>query len=525
MNNIKHILFASVLMASMTATAQETYQDAKLAAPQLTGTARYVGMGGAMEALGADISTMSSNPAGIGLMRKSMVSVSAGVVAQTDANTSLSIDGVPFSFEGKKSKPSFDQAGFVWACNTNSTSNIRINVGFNYHKNTNFSQILSAANYLNGSSQSKWASAKREYAEGVYDKYGQDATDRIWNAVDENYKELMGVADDGTQAVYDGKSYLFGQYQKGYIGEYDFSLGLSFNNRVWAGLTIGIHDVHYNSHSDYQENFVAEETAFGKTSEDLKITGTGFDVKAGVIFRPVEDSPFRIGAYVNSPIFYDLSMYGWSYLDITEGDIQGKHDNGGNLDFRFNTPWKLGVSLGHTVGSNLALGATYEYAWYDHMDNRVKNGSYYDYYYDTYYESSSSDDLMNKHTRNSLQGVSTLKLGLEYKPISMLALRLGYNYVSPMFKSSADRDQTIASQGTAYATSTDFTNWKATNRFTCGLGFNYASLSIDVAYQYSCQKGDFYPFADWSSKYAPGTSATQVKNNRHQLLMTVGYKF
>ena len=65
MNTIKHILFASVLMASMTAAAQETYQDGKLAAPQLTGTARYVGMGGAMEALGADISTISTNPAGI----------------------------------------------------------------------------------------------------------------------------------------------------------------------------------------------------------------------------------------------------------------------------------------------------------------------------------------------------------------------------------------------------------------------------------------------------------------------------
>lgn len=70
MNNLKHIFFASMLMASMTAAAQETYQDAKLAAPQLTGTARYVGMGGAMEALGADISTISSNPAGIGLSVK-----------------------------------------------------------------------------------------------------------------------------------------------------------------------------------------------------------------------------------------------------------------------------------------------------------------------------------------------------------------------------------------------------------------------------------------------------------------------
>lgn len=55
--------------------AQETYQDTKFAENSLTGTARYVGMGGAMEALGADISTISSNPAGLGLFRKSMASL------------------------------------------------------------------------------------------------------------------------------------------------------------------------------------------------------------------------------------------------------------------------------------------------------------------------------------------------------------------------------------------------------------------------------------------------------------------
>ena len=42
-------------------------------------------MGGAMEALGADISTISSNPAGIGLFRKSTFSGSFGLVTQQDA--------------------------------------------------------------------------------------------------------------------------------------------------------------------------------------------------------------------------------------------------------------------------------------------------------------------------------------------------------------------------------------------------------------------------------------------------------
>lgn len=58
---------------------------------------------------------------------------------------------------------------------------------------------------------------------------------------------------------------------------------------MWLGLTIGLHDVHYNSTSFYSENL--ENGAIADSKEQVKIDGTGFDVKAGVIFRPVEDSP------------------------------------------------------------------------------------------------------------------------------------------------------------------------------------------------------------------------------------------
>ncbi len=521
------------------ALAQETYQDTKFAENSLTGTARYVGMGGAMEALGADISTISSNPAGVGLFRKSQVSLSAGVMAQSDAKTSLSFDGSNISFDGKQSVPSFDQAGFVWSGSSRSGRSY-INLGFNYHKSTNFSQILTAANYLNGASQTKLASAKRAYAKQLDDQYGDNAGDQVWNAVDANYNNMMAIDEEEGQATYDGRAFLFGQYQKGYIGVYDFNISGSINNRVWLGLTIGIHDVHYKSNSYYGENFettaAVSGNAYSDSWESLQIKGTGFDFKAGVIFRPVETSPFRIGAYINSPVFYDLTLTGTHDLSLADETITdengnyatGSQSNGGSLDYRLNTAWKAGLSVGHTIGSNIALGATYEYAWYDHMDNRMKDGGYYDYWYDTYYESSTSDEAMNDHTRRSLSGVSTLKLGVEYKPISMVALRLGYNYVSPMFKDNASRDQQIASQGTMYATSTDYTNWKSTNRITAGVGINYLNWNIDVAYQYSQQDGDFYPFMS-NAKLAPSLAnnapATKVSNKRNQLLLTVGYKF
>ena len=540
MNHLKHILFASALVASMSAAAQETYQDTKLAASQLTGTARYVGMGGAMEALGADISTISTNPAGVGLFRKNQISLSAGVIAQSGADNSVSFGEYAIDFDGKKSHPTFDQIGIVWSTKMRNSS--ALNLAFNYHKSTDFGQLLNAANSLTKASQNKLTAAKN--AEGVD---GWSAADANFGGYKDNsgkYQNgLLNLTSDGYLSYAEANSYLFGQYQHGYIGSYDFNISGSIGNRVWLGLTIGLHDVHYNSNSLYAENLV--DGNFCDSYEQIKITGTGYDVKAGIIFRPVEESPFRIGAYVNSPVFYDLSLSAAHDLSMYGGEAPAtfqdknaagnivnvpcytKGDKGQTVDydFRLNTPWKVGVSMGHTVGNYLALGATYEYAWYDHMDNRVKDGGYYDYYWGDYYETSSSDEAMNDHTKHSLQGVSTLKLGLEYKPIPLMSIRLGYNYVSPMFKENADRDQTIASQGTIYSTSTDYTNWKATNRVTAGVGFNYQSLFFDVAYQYSCQKGDFYPFAAWENVGAKVAPATSVDNNRHQLLMTVGYKF
>ena len=78
----KIVIAALALAAVLPAAAQDTYESARLLGSDLNGTARYVGMGGAMDALGADISTISTNPAGIGLFRHSTDSVSFGLQSQ-----------------------------------------------------------------------------------------------------------------------------------------------------------------------------------------------------------------------------------------------------------------------------------------------------------------------------------------------------------------------------------------------------------------------------------------------------------
>ena len=110
-----------------------------------------------------------------------------------------------------------------------------------------------------------------------------------------------------------------------------------------------------------------------------------------------------------------------------------------------------------------------------------------------------------------------------------MSVRLGYNYVSPMYEKEGFKDGTLQSDGSYFSSATDFTNWQATNRITCGLGYQIGQMNLAFAYQYSNQKGQFEPFMSYyDSDYAGDDNicnSVSVSNKRHQLLFTVGYTF
>ena len=507
-----YLTVASLAFTSFVAVAQETYENTKLIDNDLNGTARYVGMGGAMEALGADLSTIGTNPAGLGLFRKGKADLSFGLVNQTGMNKFNSLS---------KTNMSFDQIGVVF--NLSKTPNASFNIGFNYHKSRNFDQLLNAANTLNNASQNKLTYQK--YNNQVF----KERKDLTYSQVDALYMDNL-LYDNRTKKYYNfpATGYLYNQENKGYIGEYDMNLSANINDRVYLGLTMGIHDVHYKGYTEYTENFVHNANNIpGLTLNDSReITGTGFDVKLGAIVRPMAERPFRLGAYIHTPVWYDLTTS--NYTELTDGTL--RPSIGESYDFRVNTPWKFGLSAGTTLADRVALGATYEYAAYNAMQTRIKDGGTYDWYYGTYYESSHNDRAMNNHTEDALKGQHTLKLGAEARITDHFSLRAGYNYLSALYKDAAVKDGSLNSPGTYYASSTSYVNWKDTNRFTFGLGWNVWRFNIDLAYQYSQQNGTFYPFMDYHEGSAPSVedniaNPTQVNNKRHQLLLTMGYKF
>lgn len=547
----KYILSALLLLGTATIGAQETYENTKLIDNDLNGTARYVGMGGALDALGADISVIGSNPAGLGLMTKSRAEVSFGFVSQP---------GVSAFQQGNPTNASFDQVGFVYVMRNPRGDNSGLNFAVNYHKSRNFDYILSAVGDLKNASQNTLS-----FLKAIYGRRAEDGTSNFYLETTKNgmirgthpftsqldnlyYNNLM-VDHNNAVSYSTATGYDMQRAHTGYIGTYDVSVSGAISPRFYLGGTIGFHDVHYTGTGEYVEDLVdiSNKPLTALMVHDEKtITGLGGDFKLGAIFLPIENSPFRIGLSVASPTLYRLTINTRAYMrhNLRASQSMQHGYSGGTTNesysFKIDTPWNFGISLGHTVGNYLALGASYNYADYGSMNTRVNEGGGYDWYTDSYYENSSDDTNMNEHTKQTLKGVSTVKLGAEFRPVNNLALRAGYNYVSPMYQKNAYKDVTIDSYGSNYSTATDYVNWDSTNRFTLGVGYQMKNFNIDLAYQYSAQNGDFHPFMDTYGDYYYINTATKelqmdkidnyanpvkVSNKRHQLLLTLGYRF
>jgi len=515
--NTKYLFLSLLATISMSGYAQEAYEVANIGTEDLNGSARYVGMGGAMDALGADISTIGSNPAGIALFRKSQVSIGMGVVSQS---------GQEDLGKGSCTNFSFDQLGLVWTHRTGRNS--YLNFGLNYHKSRNFNQILNAANSLGGSAAHKTTIAK--LAGRVFDlrKEGDYYTsDHLtYSQMDDLYENYL--LDGYVNSGFDASNFDHYSGREGYIGEYDFNLSANLNNRLYLGLTIGLHDVHYKAWSTYHEFYPEQGDLY--VDDYRRISGAGADIKLGAIYRPIEDSPLRFGLSVATPVFYELTSSNWTGIE-TNNDNQLSIEN--SFDYQVYTPWKFGLSAGHTIDNIVAIGVGYEYSNYNWMDARMIDGERVNAWGEVY-QDTHSDENMNEHIDHTLKGVSTIKMGVEVKPMPKLSLRAGYNYVSPVYSEEGYKGVDVYSLATSYTSDDTFVNWKATNRFTLGVGYSGKHWSVDAAYQYSAQKGDFYAFTDCDYTYNDGESnvnvvnvapKTEVTNNRNQFLLSVGYKF
>lgn len=539
------IATACALLTVAGTHAQTVYDAAKLADKDLSGTARFVGMGGAMGALGGDISTISTNPAGIGIYRSNDVMTSFSFSAYGAESKYLG-----GTFNTDKNRFAYDNIGVVFAAKVGNQTPLRyVNFGFNYKRSKSFyknmsmsglmgsfeGQLLSQANFMaqqaTSASRYVWDQFQEHLdygANAIYkddaagwlgamgvqgERLGTDKTSEKWNT----YHPILPLDAESADILFDSK-------ERGGINQYDFNVAFNISDRVYFGVTIGAYDVDYSKSSGYDEGYVNGNGKFNEDEGYLlesnnRIKGSGFDVKFGLIARPFESSPLRVGLAVHSPIFYNLTyktnamMFSDFLNDVGEkknvavDTYAALNNTDMAFEYKLQTPWTYNVSLGYTVGKSLAFGAEYEYEDYSTMKFFDMDG------YDKEWET--------EEAKLTMQGQHTFRIGAEYKVIPQFAMRLGYNYISASFKDDAIK----ALPSNSVLTDTDFANVKSRNNYTLGVGYRGSLFYADLAYQFSTYKEDFYPFYNDINSYIVTPEATKVTNTRSQVLFTLGLRF
>lgn len=536
-------------MAAVAAVAQTQYDAARFSGSELNGTARFVGMGGAMSALGADISVIGTNPAGIGLFRSHDLSLSFGFNKNV---TNSNLGGTEVKDE--RTRASFDQLGFVYSTKIGNKTDLRyFNIGFNYHKMANFNRQFSSRGNLNGSSLS-WQMQDMMLGTGAYQN--QASYDALLDA--ENpytssayygtpFLGSMGVrtglvddvtGNDGSFGMmgWNGVSGDYYSREEGGINAYDFNLSFNVQDRFYFGATLGVYDVNYSRYSSYYETVLDDK---GNDNGSFQLNnwfttdGAGLDLKLGVIVRPMEYSPFRIGFAVHTPIWYSLNdrytaTLGTDILAFPEKYTENLSDYYAPdasylLEYQLATPWKFNVSMGTTFSNVLAVDAEYEFANY--AKARYKDAGGYDL--------AAANGAVDKYLKN----VHTFRIGMEAKFTPQFSFRAGYNYVtSPIADNSARYVPNLSTNKADYIwfdetrTDPEYHNLKARNTLTLGLGYRGKFMYADVAYKYDFYKSDFYMFDDYrfsndGNSIVSRNSAAAVNHDRHQLLLTLGVKF
>lgn len=532
MRNRSIIYVVGALFLSMCAqvSAQTTIYDAnRWMGRDLNGTARFVGMGGALGALGGDISTIGTNPAGIGIYRSNEVMTSFGFtnIGAKDAG-GAKVD----KFHG-----SFDNAGFVFSLKQGNSTALRyVNFAFNYHRMKSFDKNM----VMNGEfehSQTKFIADILTFNEaGIKDPFTTKSLEAKGAYLNSElpWLGILGynsyLVDPYFEKDNEGKEHLveyhpyyqagdrvFQAYtarERGGLHSYDFNVAFNLYDRFYLGATIGAYSVDYRRTSLYKEDFLAadgKEHGGYDLGNEYWVDGNGVDFKLGFIWRPIEYSSFRFGASVHTPTFFSLKEYNNAYIDYnlnkdTHGvkEVVDKYGNGmdGRYEYHLITPWKFNVNAGYTIGGNAALGVEYEYADYSSARLNDPDGNKL---------------VQTNDIRSMMKGVHTFRAGMEWKVAPEFAFRLGYNHVTVSMKSGGDAFKRLPTN--SVRTDTEYSNTGATHNYTLGFGYRGKAFYADMAYLYTHYKEGFYAFEHID---LPGTS---IANDNHKVILTLGMRF
>lgn len=514
----KNILVVLIAAVGTFAFAQTEYDAFKLTQTELSGSARYMSMGGAFGALGGDATALKDNPAGLGVYRSSEIAATLNSIVQNTTSTWGNTQSKEDLYKTKLNSFSYVMAMPRWE--EKNSGLLSSNFSFTFNRLRNFNRKVSAENLVgtDDSFTDFLADFSKGYAETDLqenDNYSDpyENPDNAWLSVLGYQNFLINPLEGKMWESFQKNGKVFPStylFETGSVSEYGIGWGGNFNNNLFLGANLNMQDLSYNLHSSISENF-AQGGGFDLTTA-MSQTGVGFNLKLGAIYLPTNN--LRLGVSFHTPTIYSVSEYtnidNFSTSEIAKAYLPLQ---GYSHDFKITSALQAQASAAYLFGKKGLVSVEYNYINYPGMRLGLEDGN------TKYYQDE------NQNMANVYMAGQNLKFGAEYKLNPSFALRAGY----AMMKSPANAgyQQGKSLKLNSANTNTEYFNQFDTKYMTIGAGYRAAGWFLDLAYAQKIQDEDMYPYQvlRYSGNQITNiVTPAAVNTTTHNIVVTLGIK-
>ena len=501
------IILTAIGLLGITASAQDSYYAEMLSRNNYYGTARSIGLGGAMTALGGDLGSIMYNPAGSAVNDYCQFTITPGLLFSV-ANAKYDPTGLATSFGDPTTTthtkfnipniglnlvfyPEYDS----WI--TSTSLGVVANTTNTFLRYTTARGVNSETSFLGSLAAGAFGSATKDFGRDLYaayhgnqiGEYGAEGSLKYVGAnqvlrPDEAYSYVPGALNQA--AIYN---------TYGTKTDLAFNLGFNVQDRFYFGFNVSIPSLNYRREEVFSEaaqqieafpvifydsNNNLVSTHYKSSSNNYLLNTDGIGINARFGFIALLGESLRIGAAIQSPTAYSLSET-WQYRASSEYDDSRFNSTGestiGEYDYNLRTPYIVDAGIAYTVPGLGLLSIDYELTDYSVMKYYREEGGYF------------GEDIWARqnYVNSTFCGLShSVRAGVEFKPVPSIALRAGYSFVSDPEKYWLDNDGLRVTAET----------WKGYNQvLTESHYFDKVTHGISVGAGYSSSGSFFADFA------------------------------
>ena len=457
-----------------------------LSSRDLTGTARYVSLGGAMTAIGGDPSAVLANPAGLGVYRRLDVSVTL------DESVVISQQHGTANAGERVNTFTASQASFIFSYEDKYRTRGLLfnNIMLSYHRLATFNRTYSAGYAGEAGSladiaalntwglneealqpEGRWSDENVGWLScQAYDTY-------LINPDPAEPQKWYSVLETG-QTV---NNHIRVQ-ETGYVNQYALSWGGNISNKIFVGASLNMISLYHNQTAAYFELFGDACTIDNNTY--VSHSGVGVNASFGIIAHPLRW--LRLGASFTTPSAVTVTTINYGTLKTNLWYV----DSIGNplqIAIASESPTNKYVDKSMTLPLRVSAGIALQ----------LKNYGFLSLQYDYAH-------------RKSISDTHTLRAGLEGVIVNRFFLTAGYAFESTFKHNSPESLAPTSVRTDAYSQ-----YLYLTHNASAGFGWHGDHFSITAAYRWRLQRFDIFAH-EYANPY-------DVRATTHNIVVTFNF--